>query len=226
MFETIDTPLADQILTDIAAGRARPTPAVGDMPQMRVCPKCQKWLWGVSWLCDEEPCGEIERFESLEKEEPGGNPAQERKEQPSNERSLTTLYDEPDTQSTQTDKQDAPATVRNGENTMNLKDAFPSNWLKASDLKGRRVSVTIESCEFETVGTDSKPVLRFRNVDKGLVLNRTKAAMLEAICETDDTTKFIGKQLVLYPTKVNFQGEMRDAIGIDFPVSQNIAEGL
>ena len=101
---------------------------------------------------------------------------------------------------------------------MNINAAFPSTYLKAADLLGKRVVVTIERVTMEDIGDESKkPVLRLQGKDKAVVLNKTNAAMLVEICGTEETERWRGISIVLYPTRVDYQGKRVDAIRIDYP---------
>lgn len=102
---------------------------------------------------------------------------------------------------------------------MKLSDAFPSTFLKASDLNGQRPVVTISHVKFEDIGGDHKPVVYFRGKDKGLVLNKTNGSMIAEIAGDDDTDNWGGTRFVLYPTRVDFQGKRVDAIRVDYAPS-------
>jgi hypothetical protein len=97
-----------------------------------------------------------------------------------------------------------------------INDAFPSNYLKASDLKGRSVVVAVDRIEFEPVGQkkEMKPVLYFAGKDKGLVLNKTNAAKIISLLGTDETDNWRGGRIQLYPTETSFQGDMVDCIRV------------
>jgi hypothetical protein len=100
-----------------------------------------------------------------------------------------------------------------------INDLYPSNYLKAADLNGEEWNVTIERIEMsEPMGDkkEVKPVLYFRGADKGMVLNKTNATKI-ATAYGDDTDDWVGKPIVLFPDKVNFQGEMRDALRVRIP---------
>ena len=103
---------------------------------------------------------------------------------------------------------------------MNIQGAFPSQFLKAADLQGRRATVTIAGVTMEDIGSDTKPVLHFQGKDKGLVLNKTNANMITEIVGSDETDDWKGKRVTLYPTKTDFQGKRVDAIRIDYPEGQ------
>ena len=99
---------------------------------------------------------------------------------------------------------------------MIITDAFPSNYLKANDLQGREPIVAIADCQMQDFGGESKPVLTFKGQQKGLVLNRTNAAVLSA-AYGDDTEAWKGKRIQLYSEKVFFQGQMRDGLRLRVP---------
>ncbi len=98
---------------------------------------------------------------------------------------------------------------------MNINSAFPSDYLKAADLNGKAVRVTIESVDIVKVGDDQKPVLRFAGKDRGLILNKTNAARIVEATSSDETDDWTGWSIVLYPTKVDYAGKRVDAIRID-----------
>ncbi len=102
---------------------------------------------------------------------------------------------------------------------MNINGAFPSNYLKAADLQGRRVAISISHVAIEDIGDDHKPVLYFIGKEKGMVLNKTNANMITEITGTDETDHWKGKAIVLYVAKVDFQGKRVDGIRVDYPAN-------
>jgi hypothetical protein len=106
---------------------------------------------------------------------------------------------------------------------MNINGAFPSNYLKAADLAGRRALVTISHVKMEDIGDDHKPVLYFQGKEKGMVLNRTNANMIAEITNEEETERWAGKAIVLFSTKVDFQGRRVDAIRVDRPANGQVA---
>lgn len=98
----------------------------------------------------------------------------------------------------------------------NINDAFPSNYLKASDLKGAQVVVTIDRVEFEEVGRDKeeKPVIYFTGKTKGVVLNKTNARKITEITGSAITEEWRGHAVVLYPTETEFAGETVECIRV------------
>ena len=100
---------------------------------------------------------------------------------------------------------------------MNLNEAFPSNFLKAADLQGKNVTVTIESAEVEEIGQgqqkEQKLVLTFKGKDKKLVCNKTNATTIGKLYG-DETDDWVGKPIILTAREVEFQGETVWAIRV------------
>ncbi len=103
---------------------------------------------------------------------------------------------------------------------MKIGAAFPGQYLKAADLMGKRVQVTIESVEMEDIGGETKPVVHFKGKSRGVVLNKTNANAIWGINGSDDTDDWPGTTIVLYPSKTDFQGKRVDCIRVDPPDSQ------
>jgi hypothetical protein len=100
---------------------------------------------------------------------------------------------------------------------MKISAAFPSKYLKASDLQDRNVSVIMSHVELEDVGdVERKPVLHFEGKNKGLVLNKTNSRVI-AGAYSDDTDAWAGKPLVLFPAMVDFRGDSVEAIRVKVP---------
>ena len=99
----------------------------------------------------------------------------------------------------------------------NINDVFPSKTLRAEDLEGQEHTLTISHVTIETLGqgrdAQDKPVVYFTNEDRGFVLNKTNASVIAEMYgpETDDWT---GKQITIFPTQVDFQGKVVDAIRV------------
>lgn len=98
---------------------------------------------------------------------------------------------------------------------MNISEVYPSKYLKAEDLQGKEIPVTIANVEIEKIGqgNDHKPVAYFEGKDKGVALNKTNSTNIAAAYgpETDD---WIGKRVILYTAWVDYQGKSVQAIRI------------
>lgn len=101
---------------------------------------------------------------------------------------------------------------------MNINDAFPSKYIKANDLKGHDVLVTVARVTREDVGGngeegDIKPIVYFQGTKKGLVLNKTNCNRIASMYGPE-TDAWVGKQVTLFPTETEFGGNMVDCIRI------------
>lgn len=98
----------------------------------------------------------------------------------------------------------------------NINDAFPSNYLKASDIKGSEPVVAIDRVDYELVGRqrDKKAVLYFQGKEKGLVLNKTNAMKIVQLSGSGDTDDWPGFRLKLYATETEFAGETVECIRV------------
>lgn len=108
-----------------------------------------------------------------------------------------------------------------------MNSMFPSKWLAAADLEDQDRTFTISDISQESVGQGEEQELKwvvfFREVGKGLVLNKTNATSL-ASCFGDDTDDWIGMRVVLYPTQVQFSGKMVEAIRVKEKQTKNLAK--
>ncbi len=103
-------------------------------------------------------------------------------------------------------------------------DVFPSKYLKASDLKGKSITLTISSAPLETLkspdgGEQLKTVLNFNGEGKVLPLNRTNWDAVSDIAG-GDTDDWPGHQIELYPDKTQMAGKTVDCIRIRAPVQR------
>lgn len=100
---------------------------------------------------------------------------------------------------------------------MNINTAFPSKYLKADDCD-EDVIVTITKVTMEDIGQggkkESKPIVFFKEVTKGLVLNKTNAKMIAKMAGDDDTDHWTGVKVRLIATEVEFQGDLVMAIRV------------
>ncbi len=99
----------------------------------------------------------------------------------------------------------------------NINEAFPSNYVKAADLKGRQISVRMDRVEYEMIGDDKKLILYFVGKDKGMVLNKTNANNIATIYG-DETDDWHDQEIVLFEAMVDFQGKTVPAIRVKAPI--------
>ena len=99
----------------------------------------------------------------------------------------------------------------------NYKAVF-GNYLKAEDLQGKAVRITIERVELEDFKSsdgkaERKLVVHFSGKEKGLVLNRTNADTLAEIFGDQDYDNWVGP-VVLFPDMTTFGGKRVPCIRI------------
>lgn len=121
----------------------------------------------------------------------------------------------------------APAAQGGGgeEKIVKYDSAFPSKYIKSSDLNGQRFDLVIDLVQMETMGNDSKLVVYFAGKKKGLALNKTNANMIAEIAGTDETDNWRGVKITLYGAKVEYQGKRVDGIRVDWPQDAQRAPG-
>lgn len=109
---------------------------------------------------------------------------------------------------------------------MNINTLFPSKYVKAADLNGRRINVTISRVSLEQMGNppERKPVLYFEKAAKGLVMNKT-IGMSIAHLHGDETDGWKGKRITLYPTQVSAFGKMNDVIRVAGTIPADVTNG-
>jgi len=113
---------------------------------------------------------------------------------------------------------------------MRQDDFFPSKYLRAGDLEDGDMILTIDNVKGEDFDGEIKPVVRFREEKKGLVLNRTNWGTIEHL-HGRDTESWMGKQIQLFTTEVDYRGQQTSAIRIrseapSIPVPQNNGSGI
>lgn len=117
-----------------------------------------------------------------------------------------------------------------GGGRMNVNQLFPSKWVKAPDLNGKRVPVTIRQVTIEEVqgdnGKEKVPAVWFKGAAKALLMNKTIAMQIAAL-HGPETDGWAGKRITLYATRVKAFGKTHDVIRVDDkvpPMPQNGAK--
>jgi hypothetical protein len=101
---------------------------------------------------------------------------------------------------------------------MDINQAFPSKYVKAADLQGQDVPVTITHVQMEDVGgrgneADNLPVAYFQGMTKGLVLNKTNANTIAQMYGFE-TNGWVGRPITLWPTECEFGGNMTQCVRV------------
>lgn len=95
---------------------------------------------------------------------------------------------------------------------------FPGKYLKAGDLRGRDIVVTIDDIDprhdLKTKeGEEKRPLVTFHAAKKGLVLNKTNAKIIAGLYGAD-VLGWIGQKVTLYAAEVSAFGETVEAVRI------------
>lgn len=106
---------------------------------------------------------------------------------------------------------------------MKISQEFPSQYLKAADLGGREIRVTMGRVEREEIGTDKKLVLYFKGKDKGMVLNKTNANSI-GDAYGDDTDDWYDQPLILFAIRTEYQGKPVDGLRCRVPTPKDNRE--
>ena len=103
---------------------------------------------------------------------------------------------------------------------MKISEAYPSNYIKASDLQGKSIKMTIERVEMEDLGDDGeKPCLFFKEAKKGIILNKTNSNRV-ATLYGDETDQWVGNMIEVYPDVTEYKGQTTDCVRLRAPVEQ------
>ena len=110
---------------------------------------------------------------------------------------------------------------------MRKDDVFPSRFLKASDLGGKAIVVTIASAVLETLKStegkeQSKIVLGFVGGKKVLPLNVTNFDAVVDASGEGDSDRWIGHKIELFPSRTAMGGKMVDCIRIRPPAQPQL----
>ena len=103
---------------------------------------------------------------------------------------------------------------------MNLEKTLGGAYLKAADFDDQPAVFTITGCDWQPVGQGEaakyKAVMSFQGQEKKLVLNATnKKVLIKAFGK--HTPAYTGKQIEVYPTVCDYQGEQVDCLRMRVP---------
>lgn len=101
---------------------------------------------------------------------------------------------------------------------MNINDAFPSKYIKASDLpEGKISAATMDEISLQDIGQgeqkQKKIVISFVGKDKAFVCNKTNARAIAKLYG-EDTDEWSGKSIGLFRTEVQFGADMVESIRV------------
>ena len=99
---------------------------------------------------------------------------------------------------------------------MDINAAFPGKYVAAADLQGNDVTVEIGDVKIEEMeqGKETKPVVYFVGMTRGMVLNKTNANTIVKVLGSSETENWRGKSIIIHPTSTDFQGETKACIRV------------
>lgn len=110
------------------------------------------------------------------------------------------------------------------------KSMMDRDYIYAFDLNGKDVVVTIARITGGTLTGDGgrkskKPVAFFEGKEKGLALNATNCKTIAKLFGSNDTDRWIGRQITLYPTTTEMGGETKDCIRVRTTIPRGTNKG-
>jgi hypothetical protein len=98
---------------------------------------------------------------------------------------------------------------------MHVRELFPSKFVTAEDLGRQEHQAVIAGIRIEKVGQqeEQRPVLHFQGHTKGMVLNRTNAKRIAEVFG-DDTDRWMGQTITLYPSETEYAGEVTPCVRV------------
>lgn len=106
---------------------------------------------------------------------------------------------------------------------MKVSQIFSGEYLKAADLQGNEHSVVIADVQVKEFDDGNKLLITFQGRKKGLVANKTNSNRI-AMAYGDDTDAWVGKEIILYPDMVDFQGKSTEAIRVRPPARKPVSQ--
>lgn len=94
-----------------------------------------------------------------------------------------------------------------------IDEVYAGKSLKALDLEGNDVTLTIRSADAKDFDDGAKITIEFAETEKTFICNKTNATRIASLHGKDYST-WHGKQITLYPDMVDFKGEQVEAIRV------------
>ena len=101
---------------------------------------------------------------------------------------------------------------------MNVDDIFPSKYLKAADLKGQDLMVTIQSTDIAQFDDGRKIEVTLVGQSKMFICNKTNARAI-ATAYSSDTNAWHGREVILFPMMVDTPNGPKEAIRVRIPTT-------
>jgi len=97
---------------------------------------------------------------------------------------------------------------------------FPSRYLRAADFEGKPVTLTIaevvkDKVQMATGQKADKYIVRFRETEKELILNKTNAKAVAKVLDEPKAINWPGERITLKPTTCEAFGEIVSCIRVE-----------
>lgn len=96
---------------------------------------------------------------------------------------------------------------------MELSDVFKSSSLKAADLAGREVTLTIAGFKSQDFDDGTKLILSFQETDKDLICNKTNANTIKDMYG-GTIDNWVGRQITLIQSQTDYGGKQVPCIRV------------
>ena len=96
---------------------------------------------------------------------------------------------------------------------MELSDVFKSASLKAADIAGREVALTISGFKSQDFDDGTKLILSFQETEKDLICNKTNANTIRDMYGST-IDNWVGKQIVLIQSQTDYGGKQVPCIRV------------
>jgi len=96
-----------------------------------------------------------------------------------------------------------------------IKEAFPSEYLRAADISGHETVVKIKNITSKEVFNkkngkkDMKMVAYFVGKEKGVILSKGRVEDLTTMFKTDNPSDCVGKEIVIYTAFIDGKNQIR-----------------
>jgi len=103
---------------------------------------------------------------------------------------------------------------------MKLSDVFPKKYLQGQDLQGKAYKLTIAGVTLEEMRPspkarpEKKPVLHFKETDKGLIFGRQVGYDIAQIVGSEDCDDWTGHKITVFPVPMTVAGKARVAVRV------------
>lgn len=109
-------------------------------------------------------------------------------------------------------------------------ELYPGRFLKAGELQGKKVTLTIESIEMEELegegGKKMKPIFAFRETNRQIPWCKTNGICMKEMFGPEVQAHWVGKRVTFFPTEWNGEPAIRIWGSPDIDRDMNVTVAL